>query len=272
MSRDYQEPELSVLVLDFLKPEATRLCLESIQRHIKVPHRTIYLHNGSADYAYQFYQNGLADHFIQTDVNRGLGVGTRDLVAACFSRHFIMLQNDQIVGRDFPMTEFYSIIGMIEAEDVDNKMIGSLSLAGPVGGRGVYSERCHLMETELYRQMEHEIPLSPGGAGPFSHQVWREEQIQNWYRENNYTHYTDWRPLVVDNGHESKRTNPDGSVWRHEPDTKKAWLVSGPVKERYVYPKFTDAEWDRVIETQSWPDGQIPEAEIKNSFVVQAWH
>ncbi len=61
-------------------------------------------------------------------------------------------------------------------------------------------------------------------------------------------------------------------MWRHEPDTKRAWLVSGPVKEPYVYPKLSSREWSEVIATQTWPEGKIPEDEVKDSFTVPGWH
>jgi hypothetical protein len=54
----------------------------------------------------------------------------------------------------------------------------------------------------------------------------------------------------------------------HYPDTKQLWLINGPVKERYVYPKFSDREWEYVLGTQSWPPGEIPENEKKDSFHV----
>mgnify|MGYP000553024458 CR=1 FL=1 len=41
-------------ILDFNKPAATRVCLESVRRHVKVPHKVIYYHNGPADYPRAF--------------------------------------------------------------------------------------------------------------------------------------------------------------------------------------------------------------------------
>lgn len=268
---DYHEPQLSVCVLDFNKPEATLTCLESVRRRIRVRHRTIYLHNGPSDYAYDLYENGLVDQFIQTRANNGLGIGTRDLIAACFSPYFLYLQNDQVVGRDFVQTELDAIIAVLVGGHTRGD-VASVSLAGPVGGPGVYSERAHIMATATYKTMERSLPLTPGGAGPYHHQMWREEQIQRLYLEQGWTHHTSWPPLVIDNGREAVRQNPDGSIWRHEPDTKALVLVSGPVKERYVYPKLNDEEWTRVLTTQSWPPGSIPANEVKDSFKVGAWH
>lgn len=269
MSEYYAEPQLSILVLDFLKPEMTRACLTSIRRHILFPHKVIYLHNGfdPEEHAYRFYQDGLVDQFIQTKYNQGLGIGTRDLVASCFSTYFMMLQNDQVIFRDFSESEFRSVCMLIGEPDLaDNKdiTIASVSLAGPVGGRGVYSERCHIMETDRYKEMERENGLSAGGAGPFSHQRWREGDIQEYYRACKLTHYTGLNPLVRDCGIWTIRDNPDGSRPHMRTDTKGVWWEIIP-QEKYVFPEMTDIEWDTSI-AGAWVGGTIPESYVKHSF------
>lgn len=237
---------------------------------MKFPHKVIYQHNGVADYPIKFFQEGLIDHFIQTKKNGGLGLGTRDLFAASFSPISILLQNDQYLGGD--ITELMahhaaSYIGQIDP--VSGKKIASVSLAGVIGAPGRYSERCHMISTAFYRQMEAGGILGHFGAGPHHDGPWRESQIQALYEKENLTHFTPpFAPWVIDNGRTAERENPDGSRWKHFPDTKQAFLVSGPVKEKHVYPAFSDAEWDLVLATQTWPDGQIPENERANSFHV----
>lgn len=267
----YEDPPLTVAVLDYLKEAETRLCLESVKRHIKVPHRVHYLHNGPAAHAQRFYELGLVDLLLQTKTNEGLGLGTRALMASVFSPCTLVLQNDQIVGRDLGLAELELLVSRLAT--IENGVgIASISLAGPVGGVGVYSERAHIAMTAFYRKMEHSIPLPAGGAGPWHHLQWREEAIQQHYYRSRLIHATDWPPLVIDNGSTAVRSNPDGSRWKHEPDTKRLWLEAGPVRERYVYPKLTEEEWAEVISTQSWPDGQIPEQEKASSFTVPQWH
>lgn len=257
---DYSEPELSVLVLDFLKPALTRACLQSVKRHIKFPVKVIYLHNGPAvdGQAYWFYQDGLVDQFIQTRVNNGLGVGTRDLVAACFSPWFLMLQNDQLIGRDFTQDEFDAIKYTIGHRDAELRRIMSVSLAGPVGGRGVYSERAHIMETGFYQEIERGLLLSHGGAGPFSHQQWREGQIQAYYDSAGFTHYTDRPPLVIDQGIWTIRNNPDGSRVRMRTDTRAVYWEVVPTAP-YVFPEMTPEEWALAISGR-WVPGTTPVA------------
>ncbi len=270
----YTEPQVSFLVLDFQRQQSAAACLRSIRDHVKLPresYRVIYCHNGMADYPHLFLKAGLIDELIMPRVNGGLGLGTRALFAACFSPLAIYWQADQLMGRDFGQEEVDALwIRLTQAEVAPHtrRRVTSVSLAGAVCGKGIYSERAHVTFTRTYRDMEHALPLSPGGAGPYHHLLWREGQIQALYERDSLLHDTDWPPLAIDNGRDAVRQNPDGSVWRHEPDRKGLWLLSGPVKERYVYPKLSSAEWDRVLQTQDWPAGQIPEQEMKDSFHV----
>ena len=267
----YAEPQLTFLVLSFLKETDTRLCLESIKRNALFPHKVTLLHNGPSDYPIRFYDMGLVDTLIQTKENHGLGVGTRDLVASCFSPFFCYFQNDQILGREWTQQELDAIIetlGSGVGEGEDEEIVASISIAGPVGAPGRFSERAHVMETIRYKQLESDGLLGYHGAGPYHDGEWREASIQREYREGHYTHLAWPHPLVIDNGRSAVRQNPDGSIWQHEPDRKGLRLLKGPVKERFVYPKLTDAEWTSVLETQSWPDGKIPSQEVKDSFHV----
>lgn len=268
----YTEPQVSFLVLDFQRPHSARECLESIRCHTKFPHKIIYCHNGVADYPLALQKAGLIDELIMPRENSGLGLGTRAVFAACFSPIAIYWQVDQLMGRDFTLEELDALTELegqtFRQQGQNHKVIRSISLAGAPCGPHTYSERAHFIRTSLYRRWEHEEPLSAGGAGPFHHLPWREGQIQELYKRNDYLHWTEWPQLAIDNGRDAVRQNPDGSVWFHEPDRKGLKLLKGPVKERYVYPKFTPEEWDYVIATQSWPPGQIPEQEKAHSFHV----
>lgn len=269
----YTEPQVSFLVLDFQRQASAAACLRSIRHHVKLPlssYRVIYCHNGLADYPHLFLKAGLIDELIMPRVNGGLGLGTRALYAACFSPLAISWQCDQLMGRDFTQEEVDALMVALSpaGRDEAGRTKLSIGLAGPVCGRNVYSERALATLSESYRWMEHNLPLTHGGAGPHAHVMWREEQLQKHYAERGYVHDTDWPPLAIDNGRDAVRQNPDGSIWRHFPDTKALHLVSGPVKERYVYPKLSEREWQFVLEKQSWPDGQIPENEVKDSFHV----
>lgn len=273
MNQEYIEPQVSFLVLDFKRPESSRLCLESIRRHTKLTsYRIIYCHNGTEDYPLTFLREGLIDELIMPRENTGLGLGTRALFGACFSRYAIYWQADQIMGRDFCQYEFKALIDELDPRsswNVGESICKSISLAGAVCGEGIFSERAFVMETDLYKELEKIFPHhGAGGAGPFHHLPWREGSVQEFYRNAGIIHRTDWPALAIDNGRDAVRENPDGSLWRHEPDRKGLWLLSGPVKEKYIYPKLSDKEWAFVLEHQKWPPGQIPENEAKDSFHV----
>lgn len=263
---EYTEPELTYLVLDFRKEKETRLCLESIKKHTKFGHKVIYLHNGiGVDYPQEFLREGLIDQCIQTRENRGLAIGTRDLFAASFSRYSFYLQNDQYLNRDITPEEFEKMKKIIGGKfqsphDGSSWTAMSVDLAGAVCGLNIYSERGHIIETAFYKKMEESGRLGCHGAGPWHDGPWREGEVQQFYKENKFLHYTyEEGPFVTTNGYRAIRQNPDGSVWEHDADTFAVRLVSGPVKEKYAYPNFTDEEWRQVLATQSWPEWKLPE-------------
>lgn len=264
----FPEPKVSFLVLDYKKPVESRLLLESLKRHVKFENKVIYLHNGNSEYAINFLNEGLIDQLIITKDNDGLGLGTRNLFAACFSEYAIYVQNDQILGRDFTEEELYYITAHLGHKNIRNEklpVMKSISLAGAPCGDGIYSERAHLIKTATYFDWEHNYMMPYGGAGPWHAEQWREGYIQSLYKKYNWTHYIYHNPLFIDNGVFATRQNPDGSVWCHRTDTKGLWNIIKP-KEKYdAYPKLTDEEWKLAIDTK-WPDGNIPENEVKDSF------
>jgi hypothetical protein len=269
---DYQEPQVSICVLDFCKPAETRLLLESLKEHIQFPHKTIYLHNGGEEsYGYDYFKMGLIDQFIQTKENNGLGIGTRDVMAAAFGRYTMYVQNDQVLGRDFTQEELRGITGLFMPDCVDSRrdMITSVSLAGAPCGEGIYSERAHIIGTDFYRAMEHELPLPAGGAGPYHHTMWREEAIQTLYKQRGYIHYRWPYPLFIDNGKYTIRDQPDGSRVRMRTDTKSVRWLTTP-KQPYVFPDMTPDEWATAIAGQ-WVPGTIPEAYLKGGHSFNCW-
>jgi hypothetical protein len=71
---------------------------------------------------------------------------------------------------------------------------------------------------------------------------------------------------VKDNGYRAIRQNPDGSLWEHKADTRELRLLKGPVQTKNIYPNFTDAEWDEVLKSQTWPEWKIPEKDVPYSY------
>jgi len=262
----YQEPILTVAVLDFCKPHESRLCLESVKRHLKVGHKIIFCDNGSGeDYPLQFVREGLVDQLIVNRDSTGLGLGTRDLFAAVFSPVTLYLQNDQIFVRDFQEMEFVGLVNQFGAGDGTRK-IGSISLAGQPCGPNIYSERAHLISTKFYKDMERNGLLGYHGAGKYHDGVWRERQIQDLYAKEGLVH---WMPPILpwvsDNGVYALRDMGEGGVWLHRTDTKALWVIIPPQTKNPAYPKLTDEEFE-TAKRGEWVDATIPSQEAKDSF------
>lgn len=264
----YSEPNLSILVLDYMKPIESRLCLQSIKEYVKIPHQVIFCDNGSGeDYPMQFVRDGLVDQLIVNRDSRGLGLGTRDLYSLTHSYWTIYLQNDQLFERDLTETEFYQIGSWMGGRDSRGKTVASISLAGAPCGVGEYSERAHLIRTSDYKLWEDRIPLGHYGAGPYHNGPWREERMQSHYRSSSLTHLAWPQPLVQDNGVYAIRgmNDKEGGLWLHRTDNKRLWCIIPPTRCNPAYPKFTDEERN-IAERGEWPDGAIPELELPHSF------
>jgi hypothetical protein len=261
----YTEPELSIVILDYAKPIESYMCLDSIKKHVKFPHKVIFCDNGSQeDYPVQFLRKGLIDQLIINRESLGLGVGTRDVINASFSSYFLYLQNDQYIGRDFTIEEFESIKKNLGTK-LGDKIVLSISLAGVICDQDTFSERAFVMRTEDYKSLEREVPLGYWGAGRFHDGPWRERQLQDFYKEHNFLHYTGWPTAVIDNGVYATRDMGDGGVFCHRTDTKACWVIVPPKVKNPAYPKMNDEEFNLAMKNE-WPDGRIPEAEIKDSF------
>ena len=249
-----------------MKPIESRICLESIQRHLKVPHTVIFCDNGSGeDYPLQFVRDGLVDQLIVNRDSRGLGLGTRDLFALNFSVYTILMQNDQFFARDLTQPEFSSMTQMLGGRNGRGQTISSISLAGAPCGDGIYSERAHLILTSTYKTWEERLPLGYHGAGPYHEGMWREEEIQRHYRFSNLIHLTWPVQSVQDNGVFAVRDMKEGGLYCHRTDTKALWVILPPTIRNPAYPKFNDEEYALAAAGQ-WSDGRVPAIEEKDSF------
>lgn len=267
MAAVYTEPYLAVLVLDYRKPIESRLCLESIKRHLKVPHHVIFCDNGGGeDYPMAFVREGLIDQLIVNRDSRGLGLGTRDLFALTFASWTIYLQNDQVFARDLTQDERDRMFMWYGGQTARREMVASISLAGAPCGDGVYSERAHLIRTADYKQWEGQLYLGHYGAGQYHNGEWREATIQRHYRTSNLTHLMWPHPLVADNGVYAVRDmGPEGGMFCHRTDTKQLWVIRQPIILDLAYPKVTPGE-ENILLANSWADGAIPELEAAHSF------
>lgn len=255
----------SYLILDYERPQETEYCLRSLRGFTKIDkskYSIILLANGGGKLyhkrLFELYQEGYIDELILNKENVGCGFGTQNLFLHCQEKYVIYVQSDQVLLRG--ITEPFIRESLIANLTGDTKCI---DLAERHCGDNVFNERASFMEREFYNS----IPNKPGGGpGPYHHLDWNEGYIQEYFRKNNYLVKYIEPKVFSDNGQIARRVNPDGSEWLHHTDTKKQWLLKGPVKEKYVYPRFSDVEWKQVLETQKWEDGKIPDTERPFSF------
>lgn len=265
---EYKDPVLTVACLDYAKPLESRLCLESIKRHVLVPHKVVFCDNGSGeDYPLSFVREGLVDQLIVNRDSTGLGLGTRDIMNASFSPYTIMMQNDQLFSRDLTQTDFDALTSQL-GKDTSEGKIASINLAGKIAPTNTYAERSHLLFTTFYKQMERNGELGYHGAGKWHDGVWREAQIQAIYKAQGLIH---WTPPTVqwvqDNGVYAVRDmGIEGGVFLHRTDLKKCWVIVPPIGPKNpAYPKMTETEFE-LAKRGEWEDGRIPEIETKDSF------
>lgn len=251
----------AILILDYNRPKEAKILLDSIHKHCKFDKKVYYLDNCSdTPYAEEFRKQGLIDVLIRPDSNLGCGFGTMRLFELCKEEYAFYIQVDHVMVQDLTQTH----IEQFKAE-LDNPKVGHIDVAGNQG-HGKYSERAQFINVDFYNS----IPKEGGGPGPFSHLLWTEESMQNYYKDNNIQFKT--TPLIfADLGKWSKRINPDGSKFRQRTDTKQLYIVKGPVKEKYHYPfDLTDEEWETILKGE-WVNGTIPEKQKAHSFKVPFW-
>jgi len=239
--------------------EETRVCLESIKRHAKFSYKVILLDNGGAEpYSWNFLKEGLCDILISKSVGRGGGFGQTDLFRFCDTEYAFFIQNDQELVCDINQDHIDSMINVLN----NGYRCRCIDLNGDQSGRGVWTDRAHFIDVKFFNSL---APFPNGGPGDHHHLRWNENYLQEIFEKNNYK-IAHSGVAFADRGKWSVRVNPDGSRWRHRTDTKALYLVQGPIKDRYVYPKFSEKEWEEVLSSQNWPEGKIPEEEILSSF------
>lgn len=257
----YTEPQVSALVLDFRKEAESRACLESVRRHLKVPHKIVYLDNGGGeDYPWQLYREGLCDVLISKRVGRGGGFGQTDLFRWCDTPYAIFVQNDQQMVMDITPEGFdlmrQALAGPYRCVDLN----------GDQSGKGIWTDRAHLVETAFFNSLG---PFPNGGPG-LDAQPWNEAYLQRVFAERGY-HIAHVRPAVfADCGRISVREAGDG-LYSHECDTKRLTVLRQPTYRTATYPPLSSTEWDLVLAGQ-WVNGTVPEAWRAHSFTVPQWH
>jgi hypothetical protein len=253
---DYN-PELSVLVLDFNKEVETRLCLNSIKKNMLIPHKVILLDNGSAeDYCWKIYKEGLCDILISKKRGGGGGYGQTDLIRFCDTKYFLFVQNDQLL--QYPITEGI----FIQLASFLNNDYSCVDLNGDQSGRGVWTDRAHMMRTDVFNSLG---PFPNGGPGEFHSLRWNENYLQEVFHNRGLKIAHVNPKYFQDLGIYSVRDMGDGGVFVHRTDTKACWVIAPPKIQNKSYPNATLEEFEIMLRGE-WPDGKIPEQELAHSF------
>ena len=256
----YKPPILTIAVLSFNKERETRLCLESLRTHIKVPESQMVLleNGGDSDYPWTMYKEGFCDTVIVKRRGFGGGVGQTDLFRFSPSPYTLFVQCDQVIRYDLSAKTFIEMTCLLEPN-----MYDVLDLNGDQSGRGVWTDRAHMVRTEWFNGLG---PFPNGGPG-LDEVPWNEAYLQTKVDPRRICHI---KPaLFADIGKWSVREAGDG-LFRHSCDEKRIYVLKKPSYRTEVYPPFNDEEWTRVLAGE-WVDGDIPEAWRHNSFKVEGW-
>lgn len=248
--------ELTVAVLDYLKPQETEACLLSIRDNLLVPHTTVLLDNGGAsNYAWDLYKQGLCDTLISKRESLGGGVGQTDLFRWVDTKYTLFVQQDQVL--ETPINE--ALFEYMKAR-LSQGACRCIDLNGDQSNRGVWTDRAHLMETDFFNSL---APFPNGGPGPLHHLRWNENYLQEVFArpENQILHLGRY---FRDAGVWTVRTQPDGSRVRMRTDTKQVWWETTPT-EKFVFPDMDAEEWQLAFEGK-WMGGTVPKAYQPHSF------
>ena len=246
-----------ILILDYNRPQELLALLLSIKKNARFDKKVVVLNNGGDKYADQFLESGMCDRVIHNAINIGCGAGTVQLFSQCQSDFAFYIQVDHSL--ETLITE-----NMIETFKNDIIIEGNfyVDLAGDQG-HGEYSERAQFIRRSDYLIAQKDF----GGPGPLADQRWTEQSVQE-YMDKEMSFFKSYY-MFRDCGWDSVRENPDGSLWKHHPDTKVLFCLQAP-KQKFVYPNLTDEEWKEAI-AGDWPtSGKIPEKEKDSSF--QHWN
>ena len=252
--------KVEYLILDYNRPNEAQELLKSVKDYSHFDHSVTYLANGGElDYGKELHSEGLIDNLILNKRNVGCGAGTIQLFAQSETKYSLYIQVDHVLSQ--PITQAL-IDGWIDV--LKSGQAHCVSLSGDQN-QGKYSERAQLINTYFYNS----IPKGIGGPGPWSNTQWTEYSMHHYFLKHKLGIHIAPEMPFRDRGKWSVRSNPDGSVWRQRSDTKQLWMLKPPTEE-FSWPAFSNEEWERVIRTQSWPDGKIPHKvdSPEHSFVV----
>lgn len=255
---------VSFLVLSFRKPLETRLCLESIRDHAKIPHEIVLLDNGSREQdAWDLYQEGLCDVLISKQNGRGGGVGQTDLFRYCDTQYAYFVQSDQILKHDITHEVQARFIQALSTPELGFRCV---DLNGDQSQSGRWTDRAHFIDVSWFNSL---APFPGGGPGPLHELRWNENYLQEVFDRlgNPIVHI---KPVFfADNGVTTVRELPCGGICRMRTDTKAVWWIKPPTSP-YVFPEHTPDEWAAAIRGE-WVGGTVPSIYLARGDSFNHW-
>lgn len=252
---------IDILVLNYNRPDETKLCLESLKANAQFEHRVIVYNNGGTDFdqIFSFYKDGLIDKLIFNKVNEGEGFGCVEMYNNCKSKFSFFIENDCELL--YPITQ-ENIDEFIHV--LDNGMASCIDLTGGICGKNIYSGRVFFINTEFYKSIKKcDENGIYGGPGPYNDTPPLEHYIQKYFKDNNLN-VVHTPKIIKENGKWSVREIGDG-IYKHRTDTQQFYILKQPTYPTKEYPPFNENEWKKVIAGE-WKDGDIPEKWQPHSF------
>lgn len=248
--------QVSILILDFNRPEEGKTLLLSLRKFANFNKEIIYMCNGGeSDYAHSFYKEGLIDTLIVKRNGRGGGWGQTDLFKSCNNKYAIFLQVD------------HALIQYLSQQTIDtcikalNDGFKCIDLNGDQSGRGIWTDRAHLINVDFFNSLG---PFPNFGPG-LDNGKWNEQHLQEKFKENGYRIAHIKPTFFLDAGKWSVRQAGNG-LFKHRCDLKTLYVLKQPTYKTEVYPPLNEAEWGEVL-SGNWPkEGKIPEQWKEHSF------
>lgn len=253
--------QITILVLDYNRPDNLKMCLESVKRFVKVKHEVITLINGGVtDASYSFFNSGLTDKLLLSSKNEGSSLGVLRLIKNCTTNVFLFLQSDNCLKIDIDDAVMNNIYNALHP----NSFIGAIDLTGLCSSKiSEFSERAFIMGTHFYLSNPH---FTGYGTGPFYNPSLdnSEQSTLKWIKENN-KFVVGQQPLVIDIGKYGILELPCGGVLKRRADTHQVWVIKTP-KEKIECYGLNDEEWALILQDK-WIGGTVPKHCEKSAFL-----
>lgn len=119
-------PVVTIVVLAHNQLDYTRLCLESLRRHTRIPHELLIVDNASQDGTPEFLRSLEGLHVLTNPENLGYARACNQGIAAARGRHVVLLNNDTIVTHGW----LEGLLGELESAP-EVGMVGPVSNYAP---------------------------------------------------------------------------------------------------------------------------------------------